>query len=358
METRGPKLGCQSGPSTDEHFEFLARFGVRHISASPIIREPGRVCPTVGELEELRALAQRHGLSVDMTDSVLLRSTLIDDEKRPAIMLGEDPQRDRDIGAFQQLLRNCAAAGIGTVKYNLSLLGVVRNRVVAGRGGVAYGGWKLGADAGEPAITRAGLVDEATYWERIRYFLERVVPVAAECKVRIACHPHDPGLPAEGYRGVQCVLGTVPGLERFLSIEESPYHGLNFCQGTVCSQLADPAGEIFDVIRRFGGRGKLFNVHIRNIRGRRGDFVETFPDDGYIDMLRAVRTYREVGYEGMRMPDHVPLLPVTDAGEPYAYNYGASNPAADGHRESFAFAYGYLRGLLQATEPARGIQSP
>lgn len=352
MASGGPKLGCQSGPSTDEHFAFLARFGVRHVCASPIIEDPGRLCPTVEELNRLRESAKRHGLTLGMTDSLLLRSTLIDEEQHPAIMLGASPERDRDIAAFQQLLRNCAAAGIGTVKYNLSLLGVVRNRTTAGRGGVVYGGWKLGADAQPPGLTRAGPVDESTYWERIRYFLERVVPVANECRVRVACHPHDPGLPAEGYRGVQCVLDSVAGLDRFLSIAESPYHGLNFCQGTICSQLENPATDIFDVIRHFGTRGKIFNVHVRNIRGRRGDFVETFPDDGDIDMLRAVKTYREVGYDGMLMPDHVPLLPFKHPGDPYAYNYGIETSAADGHRESFAFAYGYLRGLLQATEPA------
>jgi mannonate dehydratase len=346
------KLGCQSGPSTDGHFAFLARFGVRHVCASPVIEEAGRLCPTVEELRRLRQMAERHGLALEMTDSVLLRSTLIDDEKHPAIMLGASPERDRDIESFRQLLRNCAAVGIGTVKYNMSLLGVVRNRNESGRGGVSYSGWKAGADECAPPLTRAGEVDESTYWERIRYFLERVVPVANECKVRIACHPHDPGLPAEGYRGVQCVLGSVAGLDRFLDIAESPYHGLNFCQGTVCSQLQRPANEIFDVIRHFGARGKIFNVHIRNIRGHRGDFVETFPDDGDIDMLRAIKTYREVGYDGMLMPDHVPLLPLQRAGDPYAYNYGLETSAADGHRESFAFAYGYLRGLLQASESA------
>ncbi len=350
MADRGPRLGCQSGPSTDEHFAFLARFGIRHVCASPIIGDPDRLCPTVEELSHLRDRLERHGLTLEMTDSVLLRSTLIDEEKHPAIMLGRSPERDRDIEAFQQLLRNCAAVGISTVKYNLSLLGVVRNRSGTGRGGVVYSGWKYDANGPQLPLTRAGEVDEDSYWERIQYFLERVVPVATEYRVRIACHPHDPGLPAEGYRGVCCVLGNVAGLERFLAIAESPYHGLNFCQGTVCSQLEKPAEEIIDVIRRFGSRGKIFNVHIRNICGRRGDFLETFPDDGDIDMVRAIRAYREVGYDGMLMPDHVPLLPVAEAGDPYAYNLGGQNPAADGHRESFAFAYGYLRALLQATD--------
>ena len=76
--------------------------------------------------------------------------------------------------------------------------------------------------------------------ERITYFLDRVIPVANEYKIRMACHPQDPGVPPEGYQGVNRVLGTVDGLKKFVTIQESPYHGLNFCQGTVSEMLADP----------------------------------------------------------------------------------------------------------------------
>ncbi|RDJ92956.1 hypothetical protein B4Q13_25225, partial [Lacticaseibacillus rhamnosus] len=89
------------------------------------------------------------------------------------------------------------------------------------------------------AFVIAGTVDADTYWERITYFLERVVPVAEEYKVRMGCHPQDPGLP-KGYRGIDAVLATPEGLKRFVSIKESPYHGLNFCQGTVSEQLENP----------------------------------------------------------------------------------------------------------------------
>ena len=74
----------------------------------------------------LRELVEKHGMTLDVTDSVLLNSTLIDREKHPAIMLGKSPERDRDIEAFQNQIRACAAAGVPTLKYNMSILGVVR----------------------------------------------------------------------------------------------------------------------------------------------------------------------------------------------------------------------------------------
>jgi mannonate dehydratase len=347
----GLKLGCQSGPSNAQHFAFFARYGVRNICGSPTIADPQRMCPTVAELSQLRESAEKHGISLDMTDSVLLRSTLVDKEPFPAIVLGQSPQRDRDIEAFQNLIRNCAQVGIPAVKYNMSILGVLRNLQVQGRGDVQYSGWDLSKAPADEPLTRAGAVDPDTFWERITYFLERVVPVANEYKIRIACHPQDPGVPATGYRGVSRVLGTVEGLKRFVSIHESPYHGLNFCQGTISEDLADPAREIFEVIRYFGSRRKIFNVHFRNIRGHRDRFVETFPDEGDVDMLQAALTYREVGYEGMLMTDHVPLVRVRlDNGDYAPYYFNEESSTANGHLESFAFGYGYIRGIIQAVE--------
>ena len=62
------------------------------------------------------------------------------------------------------------------------------------------------------------------------------------------------------------------------------------------------------MIRWFGTRGKLFNVHFRNIKGRKLDFMEAFPDEGDMDMARSLRVYQEVGYQYMLMPDHVPEI--------------------------------------------------
>ena len=48
------------------------------------------------------------------------------------------------------------------------------------------------------------------------------------------------------------------------------------------------------MIRGFGERGKIFNVHFRNIKGRKLDFMEAFPDEGDMDMARSLAAYRDV----------------------------------------------------------------
>lgn len=324
-------LGCQSGPADDEHFAFLARYGVTNVAARAEMSE-GRLYSTVDELLKVRGVAERHKLSFDILDPVWLASTHVDRTQHAAIMLADSPEREREVAAFQQLIRNCATAGVPCIKYNMSILGVLRTGHVQGRGDAQFGEWDASKAAPPAPLTRAGLISEDAFWERITWFLDRVVPVANEYKVRIACHPHDPGTPPAGYQGVHRVLGTIDGLKKFVSIRESEYHGLNFCQGTVSENLLDPKVQLFDVIRWFGSRGKIFNVHFRNIVGGRGHFREAFPDEGDIDLYRALMTYHEVGYDGMLMPDHVPVIP--------------GHPEAE--LQSFAFAYGHIRGLMQA----------
>jgi mannonate dehydratase len=314
----------------DARMAGLARFGVKNICGRPIMTDQSRTYATVEELQHTREVAEKYGIRVECITPVLLPSSHIDKEPNPSIMLAQSPQRDRDIEAFQTQIKNCAAAGIPSVKYNMSILGVLRTGQTQGRGDAKYSTYKLADAHPNPPLTKAGVVNADQYWERITYFLERVVPVANEYKTRILCHPNDSPVPPAGYQGVNAVLGTVDGLKRFVSIHENPYHGLNFCQGTVSEMLRNPGEEIFDVIRYFGTRKKIFNLHFRNIRGHRDEFMEVFPDEGDIDFVRAIKVYQEVGYAGMILPDHVPVA----AGDPGQY-------------QSFAYCFGYIKALLQ-----------
>jgi len=323
------KVGTQHGDS-DEILRVMAGFGVNYIcSRLPSERLDERW--SVEGLSRLRECIESFGLTLDVVP-LPMSSNYITKAELPNIMLGRSPERDREIDDVCQMIRNTAKAGIPCLKYNMTFLGVPRTESTKGRGGAEYSTFVYDKAKQDPPLTEAGPIDADKYWERITYFLERVVPVAEEYKVKLACHPQDPGMPrGRGFRGVETVLGSVEGLKRFVSIKESAYHGLNFCQGTVAEMLQKPGQEIFDVIRYFGSRKKIFNVHFRNIRGGFLNFQETFIDDGDVDMLKAMRVYKEVGFDGMMMPDHVPKI----QGDTNSY-------------QGFAFAFGYIKALIAA----------
>ncbi len=65
---------------------------------------------------------------------------------------------------------------------------------------------------------------------------------------------------------------------------------------------------VFEMIRDFGGRARIFAVQSRNVTGPLPHFVETLPDDGYMDMYQVMKTLREAEFNGAAEPDHVPHL--------------------------------------------------
>jgi mannonate dehydratase len=322
-------VGTQIKPRDDSDYKVWAQLGVTHVCVDP----PGN--PHQWSLDDLRRHrdhVESFGLSLDMVQ-LPMSSAPIEQQESPHILLAKEPERQRELDSICGLIERLAAAGIPAAKYNLTIIGIPRTEREPGRGGSRNAAFRW-SRADQAAPTAAGVVSEDAYWERIDHFLAAVVPVATAARVRLACHPQDPYTPP-GYRGVTSVLGTVDGLKRFVTMQESLYHGLNFCQGTVAEMLDDPANEIFDAIRWFGERGKLFNVHFRNIKGRKLDFMEAFPDEGDIDMARAIAAYRDVGYPYMLMPDHVPQI---DGRDPSGV--------------AFAYCYGYIQALLDALAPA------
>jgi len=325
------KVGTQHD-SADDVLGVLAALGVNYIcSRLPSAQFDDQW--SVEGLTRLRERVEHFGITLDMV-TLPMSSNPIARAENPNILLGKEPERGREIDNICQMIRNASRAGIPALKYNLTFLGVPRTTSTSGRGGARYSTFVYDEAKQDPPLTEAGVMGPDLYWERITYFLTRVIPVAQEYKVRMACHPQDPGMPrGKGFRGVETVLGSVDGLKRFIEISPSPYHGLNFCQGTVSEMLAKPGQEIYDVIRYFGARKKIFNVHFRNIRGGFLKFQETFIDDGDVDMLKALRVYKEVGFDGMMMPDHVPVIDGDAKGA-----------------QAFAYTFGYIKALIAAVD--------
>ncbi|MBM3739617.1 MAG: TIM barrel protein [Acidobacteria bacterium] len=330
------KVGTQhiaaTSPKSDAALRLMAAIGVNHICSGEPSMTPGPAW-SVASLKRLREHVESFGIQLAMIP-LPLSSTPVTVSAFKATLLGKSPERDRELDAICEMVRNIAQAGIPAAKYNFTVLGSVRSEDTPGRGGSRYSTLNLKVAKEGAPMPETGVMDADRKWETITYFLKRVVPVATEYKVKLALHPFDgPVPPPHRWRGVTEVLGSVEGLKRFITIAESPYHGLNFCQGTVSEMLREPGKEIYDVIRYFGSRKKIFNVHFRNIRGGLGNFQETYIDEGDVDMLRAMRVYKEVGYDGMLMPDHVPSLDGDPGGE-----------------RQFTYTLGYIKALIRAVE--------
>jgi mannonate dehydratase len=136
------KLGCQSGPTDEKRLQFFARHGVEAICGYPTDPEK-KGYYSVEDLSRVKDLCDKHKVELDCIAPPFLASSHIDRTARPAIMLGQSPERDRDIEHIQNMIRNCAKVGIPAIKYNMSLLGVLRTERTPGRGGSTYSTWRL-----------------------------------------------------------------------------------------------------------------------------------------------------------------------------------------------------------------------
>lgn len=177
----------------------------------------------------------------------------------------------------------------------------------------------------------AGAIPADEMWDRITRFQKRVVPVAAQAKVKLACHPDDP--PIAKHWGVTQVLNSREGLVRMVNIVPSEYNGVLLCLGTMYESGAD----VLELIRYFGGRKLLFDIDFRAVKGKVPHYREVFLDEGDLNMRQALVTLRSAGYRGSINPDHMPKI-IDDP---------ELQPA------STAWAVGYIKGLLDSTATAR-----
>ena len=266
-------------------------------------------------------------------------------------VLLDGPERAAQIEGLKQLIHDAGRAGIPCIGYNFSIAGVYGwTRGPYARGGANSVGYGVGAaetDApipdgmvwnmryrperpGAPSVS----LSDAELWERLQRFLADVIPVAEEAGVTLAAHPDDP--PVELLRGTPRLVNRPEKYDRLMSLVPSPRNGLELCLGSLQEM---PGGEIYSHVRRFARSGRIGYIHFRNVKGKVPRYVESFVDDGDIDMAEVVRILRDEHYDGVLIPDHTPEM----------------SCEASWHAGK-AFALGYMKALVQnadALGPAR-----
>lgn len=345
-------LGLYRQSLTDENFCFAAQAGVTHIVAHLANYFSGKTprlsrgeeetgwgdCSadelwTYDEMADLVRRLRTHGLELAAIENFSPRFW--------SDILLDGPKRAEQIAGLKQLVIDAGRAGVPCIGYNFSIAGVWGwTRGPFSRAGAVSVGFDLSAiDPSlpipdgvlwnmryRPAIAGAAPISATTeqIWERLETFLRELVPVAEAAGVKLAAHPDDP--PVEKLRGAARLVNQPAKYDRLLGVIDSPSNAAELCLGSL-QEMSD--GDIYDTVRRIARRDRIGYIHFRNVRGKVPNYVETFIDDGDIDMAEIIRILRDEGFEGVLIPDHTPEL---ECGAPW--------------HAGMAYAIGYMRALV------------
>lgn len=144
-------------------------------------------------------------------------------------------------------------------------------------------------------------IGEEGLWKNLEYFIKEIMPVAVEEDVNMAIHPDDPPW---SIFGIPRIITTKDNLDRFLKIYDDVHHGLTLCSGSLA---AGTFNNYTDMVRYFGGQGRIHFAHVRNIKilGE-GSFEEAahYSPCGSLDIVEILQAYHDVGFKGYLRPDH------------------------------------------------------
>ena len=280
----------------------------------------------VWPLERIMALKQ------EVEEQGLLFETIESVNVHEDIKLGL-PTRDQYIENYNKTLRNLAQAGVKVVCYNfMPVFDWTRTdlakELADGSTALAYDYRKIEnldpevlveeMEKGSNGFSMAGWekdrlkelkrlfemyknIDEDKLFDNLKYFLEGVIPVAAECDIKMAIHPDDP--PWSVF-GLPRIVTSKANLERLIHLVDNPYNGLTLCTGSLGS---NPQNNMPEIIRYFGRMGRIHFGHVRNIQIHQpGIFNEAAHKDehGSLDIVDIMKAFHEIGFTGPIRPDH------------------------------------------------------
>jgi mannonate dehydratase len=257
-------------------------------------------------------------------------------------VLLDGPRKNQQLENLKAIIRNVGRAGIPIFGYNFSIAGVAgRVKGHFARGDAEAVGmdepfdkpmprgmaWNMIYDSSAPTGTVPSATPEQL-WQRLKDFLDALVPVAEEAGVTLAAHPDDPPMPT--IRGQPRLVYQPRLYQKLIDLKPSPRNALEFCLGSLAEMTE---GDIYETVDTYSRQGKLAYVHFRNVRGKVPSYRETFIDEGDVDMLRVLRILKKNRYDGVLIPDHAPQM----------------SCAAPWHA-GMAYALGYMRAALQTVE--------
>ncbi len=343
--------------------EYVAQIpGINGVVTSFMDIPVGDVWP-LEDLIELEQYVNSYDLNLEVIESVNVHED---------IKLGLD-SRDEYIKNYQETLVNLSQIGIKTVCYNfmpifdwtrtdlkkplqdkstvlsfdneqlkdLSAQDLVE-RIRNDSSEVEIPGWELERlDEIEGLFKQYETVNEEQLWENLKYFLEKIIPTAESCNIKMALHPDDPPF---SIFGLPRIMTNQKNLQRLLDLVPSINNGLTLCTGSLGPNKDN---DMPAMIRNFGGQGKLHFGHIRNVK-RVSDksFYETshLSSDGSLDLYEIIKAYKDINFDGPVRPDHGRMI----WGEEGMPGYGLYDRA---------LGIAYLNGLYEAISKNQKVRN-
>jgi mannonate dehydratase len=318
----------------------------------------GDVWP-MDKILSLKKEVEDEGLALEVIESVNIHED---------IKLGA-PGRDLYIENYRQSVRNLAKAGVKVICYNfMPVFDWIRTELFRplsdGSAAMAYNhdllkdmtpadlavyveknsngfvlpGWDRDRMAElQKVFEQYQNIDDEKLFENYKYFLEGIIPVCEEVGVKMAVHPDDP---PRSLFGLPRIVVNRKNLERIVKMVDSPCNGITFCTGSLG---ANRENDLPEMIRYFGGMGKIHFAHVRNIK-----FIDEISyhetshlsSDGSLDLYEIMKALYDVQFDGYIRPDHGRTL----WGEKSRPGYGLYDRA---------LGAAYLNGLWEALSKSK-----
>lgn len=235
----------------------------------------------------LRKQVEDAGLAFDVIESIPVH----EDIKRGK------PAKDRYIENYCENIRRVAAAGIKCICYNFM---PVFDGVRTQWDHVPADGSASLVDYQEQVAAEYQSMQEEDLWDNLKYFLERIIPVAATCDVNMAIHQDNL---CRSMFGLPRILTSEANLDRFLKLVDNPHNGMTFCPGSLrCSSDND----VVKMAAKYAEMGRIHFVHLRNVEVLGNGFEERtqLSSCSSPDMLAIVKALYDNGFCGYVRPDH------------------------------------------------------
>lgn len=337
------------GPDDPVTLQNIRQIPGMHSIVTAVYDVPvGEVWPRES-IAELNNKTEDAGLHFEVIESIPVHED---------IKLGK-PTREKYIENYCENIRRVAEAGVKCICYNFmpvfdwtrtqldhelpdgsTSLVYYQSQVdkvnpLNGDSDLTLPGWDASYTREELAavVAEYNQMTEEDLWENLRYFIERVIPVAKECDVYMAIHEDDP---CWSIFGLPRIIVDEKSIDRFLGLYDDVHHGITLCTGSLgCSAKND----VVKMAYKYAKMGRIHFAHLRNVALVKDGFEERahLSSCGSLDMYAIAKALHDGGFTGYIRPDHGRMI----WGEKGRAGYGLFDRALGAT---------YINGLFEAIE--------